>query len=66
MLGTGIDDLLNGIGSGSSTTTTTTQNAPVNNALLDIFGGPQQLGTASTTNNIVSQDLFSMGNFSQS
>jgi hypothetical protein len=38
MMGTGIDDLLNGIG--SSTATTSNLNPPVNNALLDIFGGP--------------------------
>lgn len=38
-MGTGIDDLLNGIGNG--TATTSNFNTPVNNALLDIFGGPQ-------------------------
>ena len=35
MIGTGIDELLNGIGGGPSTTF----NTPVNTALLDIFGG---------------------------
>ena len=63
MMGTGIDDLLNGIGSGPATTTF---NTPVNNALLDIFGGPQQTGTTPTSNAVVSQDLFSMGSTPQS
>jgi len=64
MMGTGIDDLLNGIGSGP--TATTNFNTPVSNALLDIFGGPQQIGSTATSNNAISQDLFSMGSMSQS